>query len=329
LSIITNSALFALSLLCTIISIELSLRALNIGSVYVWGKEGDICAVAKELEWMRTRSNCYACDRLLGFKPVFGASKYGKYGTIINNYKLRKKPGVVRLLFIGDSVTEAGTIIKGLRHFYGDEKYEYWNAGVGSYNTAQEVNYYKTYNYKISPDHVILTFHLNDFETTPVVFFDEKKKLLMVYAPIIEKRYINTFMFKNSYLYRYLLSKIIFLSTGSKKNVYSITIDTIGGEIKTKLAELKRHLNKNNIKLTVLIHPTLDEYSKYNYTDRKALAKIKSILKELNIRRFDLSKVLDKAIKDDINMRAWDKWHPSDTMGLYFAEYLYNNNLLQ
>ena len=39
---------------------------------------------------------------------------------------------------------------------------------------------------------------------------------------------------------------------------------------------------------------------------------------------------LDRAIKDGIGMRSdpGDYAHPSDKMGLYFAEYLYQNKLL-
>jgi hypothetical protein len=43
-------------------------------------------------------------------------------------------------------------------------------AGVESFNTVQEVAYDRSFNRFIRLDHVILTFHLNDFETTPVAF---------------------------------------------------------------------------------------------------------------------------------------------------------------
>lgn len=317
-SILINTGFLLAGLILVAILLELALRLFNTDSLFLAGTD---------LKWIKRYSERYVVDPDFGFRPILGGDKYNKYGTKINTYNLEKRDGVTRLLFMGDSVTQNEAIINGLRHFYGEEKYEYWNAGVGSFNTVQEVAYYKKYNYIIKPDHVILTFHINDFETTPVAFFDKNNRLI-VYAPAIQKRYINSFLFKKSYLYRFLLSIIINAISSPGEALYSITIDTIGEEVKANLAELKDLLGRDKIKLTVVIHPILEEYKSWSYYTKKAHVKIKVILDDLNIRAFDLTEVLDTAIKDNIDMRAGDKWHPSDAMGLYFAEYLYNKDLL-
>ena len=103
----------------------------------------------------------FVVDPSFGFRPVLGDGPYTRFGTLANDYAAAKPPGVNRLLFIGDSVTHRGQIVEALRAVYGSQKYEYWNAGVESFNTVQEVEYYKRFNRAINPDHVILTLHLN------------------------------------------------------------------------------------------------------------------------------------------------------------------------
>src|SRR5215470_5751475 len=45
-------------------------------------------------------------DPHFGFRPVLGEGLYTHFGTLANGYAAAKPPGVSRLLFIGDSVTQ-------------------------------------------------------------------------------------------------------------------------------------------------------------------------------------------------------------------------------
>lgn len=89
---------------------------------------------ATELTWMRNNpydlKSVFMVDSDFGFRPILGNSHYNEYGTKPNNCPIKKKPKVTRLLFIGDSVTQRGRIIDGLKFFYGENEFEYWNAGV-------------------------------------------------------------------------------------------------------------------------------------------------------------------------------------------------------
>lgn len=97
-----------------------------------------------ELEWMRLDIETFSFDLTkiftvdpdFGFRPILGNEFYNIYGTKINNYKIDKKPGIRRLLFMGDSVIDHGKFIRALKDVYGEEKFEYWNAGVGSFNPS-------------------------------------------------------------------------------------------------------------------------------------------------------------------------------------------------
>jgi hypothetical protein len=101
----------------------------------------------------------FVVDPAMGFRPVLGNDAFNTFGTVVNSYPLEIRPQVERLLFLGDSVTRRAKIIKSLRALYGKDRYEDWNAGVESFNTVQELAFYKAYNRHIRPDHVILFFH--------------------------------------------------------------------------------------------------------------------------------------------------------------------------
>ena len=169
---IVNVLLLCGSTLLTVGGIEAVLRITHQYATF---------GAATELPWMRNNSQdfsqIFTIDPDFGFRPILGTGGYTEYGTSPNTYPVQKRPGITRLLFIGDSVTGRGRIIEAIKQIYDDEVFEYWNAGVESFNTIQEVRFYQRYNAAVYPDHVILTFHLNDFEPTPVAFFTGRQEV--------------------------------------------------------------------------------------------------------------------------------------------------------
>ena len=85
----------------------------------------------------------YEVDPDFGFRPRLGTDRYSEWGTLPNAYGFEKRPGVRRVLFSGDSVTHRGEFIRALRRVYGENGYEYWNTGVESFNTLQELEFYR------------------------------------------------------------------------------------------------------------------------------------------------------------------------------------------
>jgi hypothetical protein len=270
----------------------------------------------------RDLSKTFTVDPAFGFRPVLenNYSGYSRYGTINNDYSIQKKPGVTRLLFMGDSVTGRGKIIYALRRLYGEDNFEYWNAGVESFNTVQEVNYYKKYNSHIKPDHVILTFHNNDFETTPVAFADGSHKIYL-YAPNKPLQSLNPWLLKNSHLYRLIVGITLF---GKKQK------DTIADEVRNSLEELRDILKHEHIAFTVIIHPVLKPYNQWRDQEKYSQTKITQILNELQIRYFDLYAISEKAIKENVHVQDGDGdiLHPSGELSALFAQYLFEKELL-
>jgi hypothetical protein len=265
----------------------------------------------------RNLPEIFTPDPDLGFRPILGEGRYyGPHGTLQNCYNLRKRPGVTRLLFIGDSVTHRGELIKALRARYGEERFEYWNAGVESYNTVQEVGFYLRYNRAIEPDHVILTMVVNDVETTPLVFVSEGK--LVMVAPNLPRSAVNGWLFRRSLLYRQLVSWRVALQANRLRI-------KIRGEVVESLRELRDELQRENVRLSVLLLPLLapPEAAPGAAATHRDLV---GIAGGLGLRAFDLAEPVAEALR---SMPAPDdQVHPGPEMASALAGYLQQRRLL-
>ena len=263
----------------------------------------------------------FVVDPDFGFRPVFGSGHYTAFGTLANDYPLTKSNGKKRLLFIGDSVTRRGHIVDALKDEYGSLKYEYWNAGVESFNTVQEVRYYKHFNRALRPDEVFLTFHLNDFETTPVAF-REANGSLVVYAPNVPVQRINPWLFQHSYFYRSWIG----VTTARKTERVGII-----NEVRVSLEELKQLVDADGARLTVLVLPILRPLNEWNAEYRENRRRILDILGSLRVRYFDLLEPLNQAFADGVSVVEQGDdlfWHPSREVAKYFGAYLRRQGLL-
>ena len=111
-----------------------------------------------------------------------------------DEFCLTKPADVYRILMLGDSTTFGwgvplkDTAAKILQRKLNTEdpleKFEVINAGVGNYDTVQEVTYYETQGRALHPNLVVLVFFINDPEPVPV----EKKGFL------IDRSYLVAFV---------------------------------------------------------------------------------------------------------------------------------------
>ncbi|MGC2112244.1 MAG: SGNH/GDSL hydrolase family protein [Candidatus Korobacteraceae bacterium] len=111
-------------------------------------------------------------------------------------YSLEKPPGVYRILILGDSTTfgwgvamtdTAAKILErelNAQHIPGYQRFEVINAGVGNYDTVQEVTYYKTRGRDFHPDLVVLGYFINDPEPVPA-----QKNI-----PLIDRSYLVAYV---------------------------------------------------------------------------------------------------------------------------------------
>jgi hypothetical protein len=279
---------------------------------------------ASELPWMKEGTGnvnqYFTVDPSFGFRPILGNNLYSAYGTLANTYPLGKSAGVARLLFVGDSVTKRAKIVKALQAHYGDRKYEYWNAGVESFNTVQEVEFYQRYNKAIHPDHVILTFHMNDFEPTPVAFFNDKKQLV-VYIPYTPLKTINRWFFEKCFTYRWVVGRTLNPAQGRQ---------AIEQDMSDQLRVLRDAVAAEGAQLSVLIMPLVKPESEWTAQEKTSRERILEILRGLGVRHFDLYEPLQEMVRSGklTQESPGDTWHPSTELADRFAEYLVERNLL-
>lgn len=260
----------------------------------------------------------YTPDDECGYLPKINGAEYGAQGCIFNDYKLEKTPGKTRVLFMGDSVTHRGRILQSLRGLYGEKAYEYWNAGVESFNTAQEVVLYRRYNHLIKPDLVVLTFHNNDFMQTPLVYRENGK--LQLLTPLHDRNHINTWLFEYSWIYRCYVGRT-WKADQEEKAV----------SVRDNLQELQRLVVADGGRLKVILLPLMKPLKDYDQGENWSRNHALSIVKELNLDAIDLAPALEEILpeKKQVEETVGDYWHPSQWAADHFARVLYAQNLLK
>ena len=277
-----------------------------------------------ELWWFREGGSGvagqYTVDEEMGFRPRLGTPTYGEHGAFTNEYDLGHSAERRRILFIGDSVTARGRIVTELRQQWDGPEIEWWNAGVESFNTRQEVDYYRRYNAGIDPDHVILTFHPNDFGHTPVAFTNEDGHLV-VHTPGGEEE-VNGFLMRYSRLYRLWF-------TSRVPPLWSVD-ESARNEVRGALAELIE-LSGPDRRLSVILFPILEPSPEWDQSWLTAYEAAMEIFEELGIRYYDLKPVLEDALRDGIDVQETpgDSWHPSAEFAGRAAQALLRDGLLR
>ncbi len=280
-----------------------------------------------ELEVWRRDSEAYerafTSDPQMGYRPRLGTSQYGEHGTLPNDYPDDKRAGVPRLLFIGDSVTHQRTLERALRRRCGEDGVEYWNAGVQGFNTLQEVAWYLAWNRGIRPDHVILTFHNNDFLVTPVAFRNDAGEFTVV-LPRRQLLGWSPRLLAHSRLYRLYLNWS--LSRGPAHAPDAAAADT-----RAALARLRDAVAADGAELTVLLLPILAPPDEWSREERRSRELSLKIFRDLGLTWFDLLPPLEAALAERVAVRLDedDTWHPGPEAAERFAAYLIREGFLE
>lgn len=203
-------------------------------------------------------------------------------------FSLEKPPGVYRVMMLGDSTTfgwgvrQEDTAAKFLERKLnaalpaGHSGVEVMNAGVGNYDTVQEVTYYETIGWKYHPDLVVLVFFINDPEPVPV----EKKG----------------FLIDRSYLIAFATNRIdgVMRHAGVRpdwKTYYaSLYNDDRPGfqACKKALVSLANSTRNHDARLLVALLPELHQINDDSYSFKAAHQKIKDVIAAENVSVLEL-----------------------------------------
>ena len=300
--------LLAVGLIVSIVLCEVSLRLFMDDTDFLRGHSSRI----------QLPHSAYVRDPEFGFRPRLGTEYYDRFGAMVEGTAPSRTPDPDkrRVLFIGDSVTRRGTIVDALRAHFGDTGMQYWNAGVESFETTQEVLYYERFNAGIGPDHVVLTLHHNDFDGSPLAFRDEGDRLSVLFSNRGEVS-INEWVYKKCYLYRLWCHVRLrgAVQEAAKK----------GRErVRRSLRRLRDRLQADGVQFTVLVLPLCKPLDQWSETEQGTHRLALEALQELKILHIDLLAGLEEAVTAGIPLQQdeGDWWHPSADLGRVLVEYM-------
>lgn len=169
-------------------------------------REAAEASVVTENQPHHPAAGMFELDPDLVYRPSATNADYGSHGALVNDYPLDKRPGVTRVVLLGDSVVAREKISRALRERFDPEgnRIEFWSLGVEGYDTAQELEYFRRFGAALEPDQVVLVFSFNDFRTTPLLFFDNEGELIRLTGRDPER--IHRRLLEWSHLYRLWLA---------------------------------------------------------------------------------------------------------------------------
>ena len=328
----TKSFLFLFGLLLSLALAEAVIRALpKISSEFKLSSymvdNPDIEALNRPESYPK-----YRTSSVVGYEMIpESAADINCYGMAGKEYGLRKTSNTYRILVIGDSITQLDWYVRGIEEKLNNSPYlnynfELWNAGVSGYAVDQYLNYIKFKGIKYNPDMVIIAFCLNDFNIsgTLIVYKDADGFKGYFYSGYNLRRIIptNNFLFRYSYLYRYLYINIDRLLGKSCAGRYSDERENTGTE---SLKEIKNLLQKKNIKLLGVIFPYLKPLQEYSQFEKEEYEIMQRVLTALNIEYLDLHWIFPKGGKELMALRSCQDYvHPSKEGHEIAAEAIYS-----
>jgi lysophospholipase L1-like esterase len=178
-------------------------------------------------------------------------------------YAFEKPAGVLRVVMLGDSLTEGwgvpeqDTFVRRTERLYAARgiKAEVINAGVGNWNTVQEVEFFMKDAARYNPDIIVLNYSVNDAEPVPQ---DREPSFLMRHC------YSCVFL-----LGRYDALRRRFFG-GRDWVAYYLDLfgdGTAPGWIDSKAAikRLNDYCKQHGIKLLIASHPELHDVQNYRF----------------------------------------------------------------
>lgn len=254
--------------------------------------------------------------------------KINSYGLRDHEYTISKPDETYRILVLGDSMTFGwGTsaentypkvLEKLLNQFSRSasnpwnmaSKYEVINAGVGNYNTVQEVTYFKDRGIHLQPDMVLLGFYLNDAEKTP-----ERS---------------SGFLREHSYFYVLfslvwdVLQRTIGLKSGYKDYYLNLYSETNPGwlECQSAIKTLVDKCQTEDIKLVIVLIPELHQPAE-NYAFGKIHTLITRIGRSYKVPIIDLLNRFRGVVPQTLWVSPSDP-HPSAKAHAIMANGIYN-----
>jgi lysophospholipase L1-like esterase len=285
-SLPARAAAVAASVLVAALAVEVGLRALGsrlaIYDVEMWKYARDLKRLSANPR-LRHVHRPERRARLMGVEVAINAR-----GLRDHDYPYAKPPGTYRVIALGDSITFGWgvpfeeTYPKRLERLLNERlaargrRYEVLNAGVGNWNTVQEVEWLRSEGLRYQPDLVLLGYFLNDAEPIVAPALDP--------ASPVYRSHLAVFLWTSWSKLRLLVD-----DTGHYRAYYR---DLYAGEgwdaCRRAFADLARLAAEHRFATLAVLFPDLHDVGEERYPFRDIHARVVAVAHRHGIRTLDL-----------------------------------------
>lgn len=167
-----------------------------------------------------TRRGFYRPSDLLGYEHEPGVpGRTNRYGLMGRAHPLEKRPGVFRVLLLGDSIAEpfwSGETLEDAldslpREPGSRRRFEVWNAGTGSYDIRRYSLFLRHRGLRFQPDLAVVFLSMNDFGIDTNTYYRDKDGFIGYHFPLaaLRRRGVvpSSWLLRRSALYRFALMR--------------------------------------------------------------------------------------------------------------------------
>jgi hypothetical protein len=251
-------------------------------------------------------------DAQLGYLPLPDTDLYDARGLCRDREEDGDQPAEgPSVLWLGDSVTARRFLEREVRRQC-PVPFRSWCGGVEGYNAEQALGYYRRVLRPLRPGQVVFTLHHNDWWNTPIVFYDDQRR---VHCRTLDRDvpWFSPWLFQHSYLFRVLFAWRV---RGSAAHDATAT-----GKVEAALRGLRDLLRADDIPLLVLVLPPMTPEAQWTDAERARHRDALALLARLDIRHVDLLPGLRRALAEGVDPRQipGDWMHPSAAVARHLA----------
>lgn len=267
------------------------------------------------------RQGFYRPSELLGYEHEPGVrGRTNRYGLMGRAYPLEKRPGVFRVLLLGDSVAEpfwAGEELEDALNALPQPagrrpRFEVWNAGTSSYDIRRYSLFLRHRGLGFRPDLVLVFLSMNDFGLDTNTYYLDSRGFQGYHFPLeaLRRRGFvpSSRLLRRSALYRFALMRAEAWAAardGSQWAQRETGLRYVG--------EILRAGRERSLPVGFVVFPYLDPPARLDERQRREYSAITGVLAESAAAWLDLSGLFDGLRRRGVPFRynPEDNVHPS------------------
>ena len=276
----------------------------------------------------RTPQERYVCDPVLGHKLVPGQNAFthaypvttNSHGFRDREYSMVPGPGTVRVLVLGDSLTfGVGAAVEdtypkqleAMLNLPGQTKYEVINTGVASYDTWQEVTFFRNKGVEFQPGIVVVGVYANDIVPRPSVIQNSAAGCGTLgrreFAGFIPDDVL--YLLKRSRLLMFLKDRFGKLSNQFQPSAQYVHqrsllegspnefVERGWAEFESSLAEMAQLQQTHAFRLLIVVFPIAEQLVR-EYPNAQYQTRVKAIAEKLKVPHIDLMPKFKEEFKE-------------------------------